>query len=42
MHISSPKTTEQIFMKFGVGVKLAQNRDQWWDVVNTVVNLWVP
>jgi len=21
---------------------LAQGRDQWWAVVNTVLNLWVP
>jgi hypothetical protein len=22
--------------------QLAQNRDQWWALVNTVMNLWVP
>jgi hypothetical protein len=21
---------------------LAQDRDQWWDIVNTVTNSWVP
>jgi hypothetical protein len=21
---------------------LAQNRDSWWSLVNTVLNLWVP
>jgi len=21
---------------------LAQDRDQWWDLTNTVMNLWVP
>jgi hypothetical protein len=27
----------------GVGwIHLAQDRDQWRDVVNTVMNLWVP
>jgi hypothetical protein len=23
-------------------IKLAQDRDQWWALVNTVMNLWVP
>jgi hypothetical protein len=23
-------------------IDLAQNRDQWWALVNTVMNLWVP
>jgi hypothetical protein len=23
-------------------IHLAQNRDQWWALVNTVMNLWVP
>jgi hypothetical protein len=23
-------------------IHLAQDRDQWWAVVNTVMNLWVP
>jgi hypothetical protein len=23
-------------------INLAQDRDQWWAVVNTVMNLWVP
>jgi len=23
-------------------IDLAQDRDRWWDVVNAVVNLWVP
>jgi hypothetical protein len=23
-------------------IRLAQDRDQWWDHVNTVMNLWVP
>jgi hypothetical protein len=23
-------------------VHLAQDRDQWWDLVDTVMNLWVP
>jgi hypothetical protein len=21
---------------------LAQNRDQWWDLLNTVTNFWIP
>jgi hypothetical protein len=23
-------------------IDLAQNRDRWWVLVNTVMNLWVP
>jgi hypothetical protein len=23
-------------------IKPAQNRDQWWDLVNIVMNSWVP
>jgi hypothetical protein len=23
-------------------IEVAQNRDQWWAIVNAVVNLWVP
>jgi hypothetical protein len=23
-------------------VDLAQDRDQWWALVNTILNLWVP
>jgi hypothetical protein len=23
-------------------IDVAQDRDQWWAVVNTVLNLWVP
>jgi hypothetical protein len=23
-------------------IHLAQKRDQWWTLVNTVMNLWVP
>jgi hypothetical protein len=23
-------------------IHLAQDRDQWWALVNTVINLWVP
>jgi hypothetical protein len=23
-------------------IHLAQDRDQWWALVNTVMNLWVP
>jgi len=23
-------------------VHVAQDRDQWWDLVNTIINLWVP
>jgi hypothetical protein len=23
-------------------IDLAQDRDQWWTLVNTVMNLWVP
>jgi hypothetical protein len=23
-------------------IHVAQNRDQWWDLVNTVMNLWFP
>jgi hypothetical protein len=23
-------------------IDLVQNRDQWWALVNTVMNLWVP
>jgi hypothetical protein len=34
------------FVEIGWGVmdwiNLAQDRDQWWAIVNTVVNLWVP
>jgi len=23
-------------------IHLAQNRDQWWALMNTVMNLWIP
>jgi hypothetical protein len=23
-------------------IDLAQDRDQWWDLVNTVMKIWVP
>ena len=32
-------------MRWGRGmdwIYLAQDRDRWWAVVNTVMNLWVP
>jgi hypothetical protein len=22
--------------------RLAQDKDKWWDLVNTIMNLWVP
>jgi len=33
---------KEIGWEGGVLIHLAQDRDQWWAFVNTVMNLWVP
>jgi hypothetical protein len=33
---------EEVKWKCVDWIYLGQNKDQWWDFVNTIMNLWVP
>jgi hypothetical protein len=32
----------EIWCKVAYWIHLAQDRGQWWAIMNTVMNLWVP